>query len=235
MASPELERLVDRLRDMERAEKVGDEEIAAFLGALRPSTSGTRFREVKKRLRERDFDGAITTLKATASFPRIELAIGVAFLAVGVFLFVRSAADVDEATRSAGWPVTDGTIVASRVHVSSTPATPGSRDHPTGYAATTTYRAEVEYTYVAEGTSQRGSRVSFESQGDRRTAERTVAKYPPGRRVRVHYDPAATDRSVIEAGLRESTDIGMVGGWFFLLLGLAWIVGSYALYRRNNA
>jgi hypothetical protein len=69
------------------------------------------------------------------------------------------------------------------------------------------YRADIHYEYSAPGGKHFGDRVlcyyrwGFDGHSYNQAAENgVVLRYPVGREVRVHYDPAEPEESVLEPG-----------------------------------
>ena len=154
------------------------------------------------------------------------------FVLVGVIFFLRSDSAVTQASESARWSTVDGTVVSSTVSWSrDEEGQGGSR------LGEVWYNAEVEYTYEVNGRVHRGDRVSFDfasKAGDDEKARKTVAKYPAGSSVTVHYDPASPDRSVLEPGMHESTALESRGGWILLAVGLVWFIVVFVEHVRRQ-
>lgn len=115
----------------------------------------------------------------------------------------------DEALASSSWPATDGRIVRSRLEES-------RKD------GKTLRTADIGYDYELDGKTLSGSRVWI---GDGYSASpggefaAAVERYPIGRQVRVHYDPQAPARSVLEPGSTWSGSVLFLIGLAMLVLG----------------
>lgn len=103
----------------------------------------------------------------------------------------------DKAVASTSWPDTEGRIIRSSLVT----ARNKGKTH---------YTADIEYEYALEGNILTGSRVWFgddyssSSGSEFRSA---VSRYPVGRQVRVHYDPADPTTSVLERGVTWSSGV----------------------------
>jgi hypothetical protein len=86
-----------------------------------------------------------------------------------------------------------------------------------------TYRPEIRFSYRIGGhdysaeTWKPGVAVSS---GSPKYAETIVARYPSGRSVAVHYDPAHPDTAVLELSNREGAGLMLVFGFAFGLAGV---------------
>lgn len=95
---------------------------------------------------------------------------------------------------SADWPFVEGVIT----HAEAVPDTPD----PTDPAMTRNWKAEVRYDYSVKGQSYVGDRLKaapwrYPREEDARQA---LSAFPAGQRVKVFYDPASPDRSVLQPG-----------------------------------
>lgn len=138
--------------------------------------------------------------------PSLIVALGV--LGGGYAWYSRS-----RALESRNWPTTSGRIVSAELE-----------QHSASGGAT--FRAHVTYTYEVAGKAYSGSRAAFGdrvSTSSRGIAERRVAAYTRGSLVTVYYDPAAPEKSVLQAG--PSADINLT----FLLSALFVAVGVIVL------
>lgn len=78
----------------------------------------------------------------------------------------------------------------------------------------------MTYTYEVDGKPMSSKRVSFEVFGEKFDAERVVARYPAGTRVKVFYNPEDPGRAVLITGVDATTWAGVGGGALFLLMGI---------------
>lgn len=92
------------------------------------------------------------------------------------------------------------------------------------------YRLDIAYDYEVAGRRHTGTRYSYGEMGTNTSAwKRVSAKYPVGARVRVAYDPADPDESLLKPGLTgfhvamvwflTPFNVIMVGGWVYLVRG----------------
>lgn len=83
---------------------------------------------------------------------------------------------------------------------------------------------EILYEYQIRGERYLGSRISVSDGAsfDWHPAERYVENYPPGRRVRVHIDPADPAKAFLEPRLYPETLASTAG--IGLLLCILWII-----------
>jgi hypothetical protein len=125
--------------------------------------------------------------------PIAGLIVGSLLLVGGFFLTYRIGKPIrDKATASVAWPATEGRITASRVE---------RVKHGGGGKAT--YTAEITYEYALDGQTFEGDRVWFGddySASDASVFRAAVGRYPAGKAVKVHYDPAEPAESVLEPG-----------------------------------
>lgn len=147
------------------------------------------------------------------SGPITGLVVGGLLLVGGFFLTVRIGKPIrDRAAASVAWPTTDGRITGSRVvrvrH---------------GRYGTKTYTADITYEYALDGGTFAGDRIWFGddySASDASAFRAAVGRYPVGKAVKVHYDPAEPAQSVLEPG---STWSG--SALYFIGLGLMTLGG----------
>lgn len=120
---------------------------------------------------------------------------------------------VRAAARASGWPVTDGEILSAEIVVHR------SDDGDE-------YEPQVRYAYRVAGHRLTGDRLRVGTRrirSERAIARAAIAHYRAGDRVRVHYDPARPERSVLEpaptgSGLRPWLLCGL-----FLLASSAYV------------
>lgn len=115
----------------------------------------------------------------------------------------------ERAAASTAWPVAEGRIMKSQLA--------RSRDK-----GTTMYSADVAYEYTVDGRRFEGDAIwmgdGYRS-SDAAEFRRAVDRYPVGRVVQVHYDPAAPDSSVLEPGATWSSGMLYFMGLGVLALG----------------
>jgi hypothetical protein len=93
------------------------------------------------------------------------------------------------------WPTTEGVITESRI-VSSHETSTEKGWHGSRYE----YEVRVQYSYSVDGVSYSGNRLRIRStkyslEGN---AQRELAEYPVGQRVRVYYNPKEPERSLLK-------------------------------------
>jgi hypothetical protein len=135
-------------------------------------------------------------------FPIPFIVIGFCTLVIGVRQLQRSVASQD-------WPTASGVIQNSSVEAKS--------DSDSG----TTYHAEILYDYTVDGTKYSGNRVDFGEYGtgEPTHARRIVNRYPPEKKVEVHYLPDDPELSVLEPGMKAQA-------WVLPCFGLVFFVGG---------
>ena len=135
-----------------------------------------------------------------------------AFIAVGIFLIVRSRRDKEKAQQSLNWPGVTGKVLEARI-IEST-----STDSDGGY--TTMYRPYVQYEYEVGGTVYTGDKIGVglvvSTSGSKKSQE-TVARYPMGSSVRVFVNPNDPADAVLEQ--KAPSKALMVVGIIFLVAG----------------
>ena len=129
------------------------------------------------------------------------------FLVVGPLLLVSFGLQAIQAVHSSSWPSVDGVVTESRVDQAT-----DSRGHKTDIP-------RITYRYSVDGVEHVGTRLFFGSQyseswtaGAKWTAhtQEYIARYPPGIRLRVHYDPDHAATSVVEAGVTSALVLPVV-------------------------
>ena len=128
-------------------------------------------------------------------FPTGAVVQGVLFCAAaGLLLSLFLISNRRTAMAAARWPTTTGTILSSVAEARRTLV-------PSGRGQTVTvWSPVVEYSYRAQGRDYHGTRLAFGADvaGAQALAEETVARYPVGREVTVHFDPANPAFAVLE-------------------------------------
>ncbi|MBN1808753.1 MAG: DUF3592 domain-containing protein [Planctomycetes bacterium] len=119
------------------------------------------------------------------------------FVVVGAGLAVYGNSVVAKAKASAGWPSAKGRIERSSLDSRRTRST-DSRGHG---RETTSYYADIMYSYTVDGRKYSGGKVRYgASSTSRAAADKLVEKYRAGEDVDVYYDPAKPEESVLEPG-----------------------------------
>jgi len=147
------------------------------------------------------------TLRLVAAWP-LERLVGFGLLTVGLIIALILGPLTWHGLRSASWPTAPGVVTDSRVTTSLS-------------NGTTRYWAHVEVAYAVMGRTYRTQRRTYRSSESTESAARVIiARYPEGRTVRVHHDPARPDRAALEPG----TDPVVFGA--FALSGLVTLLGA---------
>jgi len=144
------------------------------------------------------------------TFFRIARAVLSILMVVGAAVAIYGARLGMESKFSENWPSVSGVIVASRV------------EKPRG-AEAGGLQAKIVYEYSVAGKKYQGDRVSF-NQGSGFAPDdprKLTARYPRNASVKVHYDPGAPQKSVLEPGFMPTSLIPVGIGVFLLGIGLA--------------
>lgn len=117
----------------------------------------------------------------------------VALWAVVMFFGAKQALEMGD---SREWPTTQGLITSAHI----TQRT-NSDSHKGGYSGSSRYQYEVQvtYSYQVDGLPYTGKRLRIRptTYSNEQHARRELADYPVGQQVKVHYDPAEPERSVL--------------------------------------
>ncbi len=156
----------------------------------------------------------------TRIFPLIFLLAGGGALVFGVRGLLRARA-------SAGWPHVEGEVVSSSVET----------HRGSGRNSSTTYHAEVHYTYEVNGRTYDGNRVAYGDYGSSSPshARRIVNRYPAGTEVTVHYRPDDPEQCVLEPGMKLQAWFVPGLGLVFFGVGAAMAVFLPRLARKKTA
>ncbi len=120
----------------------------------------------------------------SATFVSIALAVLIVFVLVYTAL-------MNQRSRAA-WAATEGRVVESRVEV---------RTRPGAGRQELEFGARVVYEYSVAGKTYRSERIGFEGtawRANRAAAEADQARFAPGAKVSVLYDPHRPDRAVLD-------------------------------------
>jgi hypothetical protein len=99
------------------------------------------------------------------------IVIGLVAVGIGIWMFSKS-------LRAEHWPVTDGIVQSAEMKSQS------------GNHGSTTYSAEVTYTYQVAGASYTGDKVSIgQMSSSSGYAQGILNRYPVGKKISVHYSP----------------------------------------------
>lgn len=120
--------------------------------------------------------------------------VSIALVVLIVFVFVYTAMMNQRARES--WATTEGRVVESTVE---------RRTRPGAGRQELEFAARVVYEYTVAGKTYRSDRVSFEGtawRANRAAAEADQARFPPGTKVSVFYDPQRPDKAVLDLPVR---------------------------------
>jgi len=140
--------------------------------------------------------GAIIEWQAPpAHFPRGAVVQGVLFFAAaGLVTLMFVVSERRKATAATRWPTATGTVLSSFAEARRTLAAEKRGQ------SVVVWSPVVEYSYRVLDRDYHGSRVAFgaAAAGARELAERTVARYPVGQVVTVHFNPSNPSFAVLE-------------------------------------
>ena len=142
------------------------------------------------------------------------------FLIVGVLLGGFLLWQLIKGMKAKNWPTAQGRVIDSRVSTSVSYDDDGDRS--------TTYGAEISYSYDIDGYEYSGHRRSFSdfSSSNRRRAEKIVARYAPGTNMPVYYRPDDPEESVLEPGINLVSVLFLLLPAIFLVIGVLGLVGA---------
>jgi hypothetical protein len=128
------------------------------------------------------------------------------FFAVGFYLLYGGIKNLKAANQAKNWPVVEGKIIECSLV---------NHDDSEG----TTYKADVEYSYVLFGNSYRGNQIAFgyTGSGSRKTHQEIVDKLLGTKTVLVRYDPTNVSNSVLSYGSNRSVLLQLIFGVTWLL------------------
>jgi hypothetical protein len=127
-----------------------------------------------------------------AHFPQSEPPIVLFATGFGLLLLMFFIAARRTSKQAQAWPYVRGAIVSSAVEE--------FQQRDSDGRLRTSYRPAVEFAYTVNGLALRSRqiKVGLEVSGSRGIAEMTVNKYPEGKAVDVHYDPADPSNAALE-------------------------------------
>ena len=143
------------------------------------------------------------------------IAVAIVFFGVGIWKMV-------DTGRAKSWLCVDGVVLSSDVE--SHFIEPLSQEH-TGM---TFYDAAIRYNFTLNGQTYTNSHIiGNANRNDPSQAQRIVANYPPGAIVRIWYDPADPEKSMIDAkSSKKSYDCFLFGLLFVAFSGLSYRLGK---------
>ena len=144
------------------------------------------------------------------------------FFACGLFTSLILISNLASARAAARWPTAAGTVISSRAE---------SRRElvPRGQGRTVVmWSPLVEYSYRVGTRDYHGARVAFgpDVSGPRELADATVARYPAGTPVTVHYDPSNPSQATLETRIAFA--------WPSLVITLAFFAAAIFFSRGGG-
>jgi len=134
------------------------------------------------------------------------------FVIVGMVVALQGKKRLATAKKSANWPYVEGRVISSEMEIDRDSDSEGT---------SVTYSAEVMFEYEVAGVVYSANRVSFGQYGSSSPghARKILNKYPADEAVKVYYDPANPEVSVLEPGVTFSTYLLLIGGLVFIFFG----------------
>jgi preprotein translocase subunit SecG/cbb3-type cytochrome oxidase subunit 3 len=143
------------------------------------------------------------------------IVIGLVAVGIGIWMFSKS-------LRAEHWPVTDGIVQSAEMKSQS------------GNHGSTTYSAEVTYTYQVAGASYTGDKVSIgQMSSSSGYAQGILNRYPVGKKISVHYSPGDPADAVLETGIHGGMWICLGVGTAFTLFGFMFLQIQKAAARAQ--
>ena len=135
--------------------------------------------------------------------------IGVLFLVVGLLQLTTCLIESSSAVASNSWPTTKGVVVSSEVML-----VKGGKG--TGHVPTVNYRYEVN------GVPHLGKRIHIRDVSEMPDeAEISIASFPVGKEVDVHFDPNEPAQAVLRPGLYRYSFMWLALSVAGMLVGIA--------------
>lgn len=149
------------------------------------------------------------------------------FGGLGIGLILYSRKQHQKAAASQNWPVVDAQIVLAEVRE--------QRDLDAEGDLRQTYYPHVEYTYQVAGITYQGKTIAFGGRkgfSSPRNAEKEIAAYPVGARVKAYYNPQNPKEAVLEQRAVGTNFLQIVGAIALLialclLCGIVWRLVGY--------
>jgi len=171
--------------------------------------------------------------RSTPMGPKGMMIVGGVFVALGLLVTAWGFSTLSRAKASKSWPSVEGTVLSSEVTEDwdTTTSSRGGRRRES-----VTYGAEVSYQYAVDGRSYTSTRVSFGQYQSSNCghAAGIVGRYPEGKKVDVHYDPASPGTAVLEPGAGGGAYIPLLIGVVFVIAGGASIAGGVVKKKRGE-
>lgn len=121
-----------------------------------------------------------------------KIAGGLLFVVAGIAFAFFGYNSYQRGMQSKNWPVAKGSVIQSKIE---------KRTETTGSGSSKRKVVKsypiVKYTYSVGSQSYQSSRITF---GQSKNVHQTVARYPKGENIQVHYDPEDPGQAVLEPG-----------------------------------
>ena len=142
--------------------------------------------------------------------------VGTGMIGIGAFTAYGSIRMRLKTAQAHQWPTVTGTIVASDLE--------SKIDRNTDRKPIRVYNAAIRYAYTVGGKTYESDQIQLGGTSETSRPEefeRTVARYPEGKRVTVYYDPDDAGTATLEPGAVGGIfNMAMVAGGFVLVGGL---------------
>lgn len=164
-------------------------------------------------------------------------------LALSVPLCVIGFRNEYRAFRSKSWPAVEGVISESTISTETHLAKNQATKRPAAASETTSHEPLVYYTFVVDGRTYSGRRISFvdETTASYSAAAELAARYPGQTTVTVYYDPKDPEISTLErrgGGVNFwliACGLGLAAAWLYVTRPRApkrpWMIAAFARAR----
>jgi len=139
------------------------------------------------------------------------------FLAMGLLITLGGLKLISDARSNVSWPTAEGVIIKSEK---------GSERVRVGSSSYHDF-ADIKYSFNVQGEEYTGFMIS--SRDFNEPIEKTLAKYPVGKKVLVHYNPEDPYVAYLETGASFQSYVGFFIGIIFLLTGIC-----IAIFVKNK-
>lgn len=157
---------------------------------------------------------------------RLVLATGLIMIPLGTWMAaVLGVNTIRTAKESLEWPTVDGVVDSSKLET----------NYVHGDNPRTEFRALVKYHYSVAGKPYHSDNVLFGGSNSSTIIDEhqeIVLRYPPGKRVQVHYKPDQPELAVLEPGVFASTFSEVVIGVVIVVVGMICIAGGCMTLRK---
>ncbi|HEU5396215.1 MAG TPA: DUF3592 domain-containing protein [Verrucomicrobiae bacterium] len=146
------------------------------------------------------------------------------FIVVGLIAAGAGGWNLVKGIRTEQWPVANGIVMSAKVVRNS------------GGRGSDTYSPEIWYSYHVAGMGYTGKKISIgQMSSSSGYAQGVVGRYPVGKQVTVHYNPADPAEAVLETGVHGGTWILFGVGGAFILVGFLFLQIQTAIARAQAA